>query len=664
MAQVDDGRHPNPSTDAGPAAAAVSDAASGFTTRAVAIGLILVVGFTVAGCFSVLLRYEIIGTGYLPRGAVCLLLALLGGNAVLRALGRRGIRLMLSARELLVIFALLGVVGAIAGQEYAQHIYLNLLGVVYYTTPDIAPPELYLEDLNPMLVPSLNRQDPVIRWAYEGMPPGAALPWRPWLTPLAVWTPLLLAIYWMVVCSAALVAYRWEREERLLYPLVQVPVEIVAGEPAHAASHLKSPMLWIAFGLVCALFTFKGAHGYVPGVPDIDLQKTTETVLGGPYRAFNRVPIHFYPSMVGVSYLLTAEVSFSLWAFYWLRRIEEFGRMAAGVDTGHYQFFLAQTIGGYGVLAVALLWSARAHLRRAFGVALGTIRRRPDAPDADEPYRMAVLGLIGSLVFVVAWCAHFGTSTVWALVQYLAFPLVGMVVARVVSEAGILIYSSPFRLNETIFQLAGPEQLRPRDITLLTMTSWTQIRSTATMNMAAVAQSLKIGSEIGAPRARLMLTAMLAITLAILACHVTCLYVIYKWGVPKLGWWELGSSLGTTTRLVQMLRTPQLTTPGEWVGMALGGAMTWGLVAARRQFVWWPLHPLGFVTWIGWPIDRYWLSIFIGWVIKFVVVRFGGYQTYSRLRPAAFGLILGVAFIISVSIVVHFIWPAPPLIVE
>ncbi len=611
-----------------------------------------------------LLRYEIIGTGYLPRGAICLLLALIAGNAALRYLGRTGRRLSLTANELLLIFAMLLVVGAIAGQEYAQHVYLNMVGIVYYTTPDIAEPTLYLDGLDPMLVPSVNREDPVIRWAFEGLPPGAAFPWRPWVTPLLVWTPFFMALYWMVLCFSAAMAHRWEQEERLLYPLVQVPVEIVETEPLGLAMPLRNPILWIAFGLCCALFTFKMIHAYVPSLPDINLQKSTETVMGGPYSAFNRVPVHFYPEMVGVSYLLTAEVGFSLWVFYWFRRIQEFLRIAVGIDAGHYQFYKAQTIGGYLVLAIALLWSARAHLQRAFTVAMGVLRMDPDDPDAREPYRLAVLGFIAALIFIVAWCVRFGMGTTWALAQYLAFPLVGMVVARVVCEAGILIYTSPFRINEAIFDIAGTEHMQPADITMLTMTSWTQIRSTATINMAAVAQSFKIGSAMGASRTKMMLMAMAAITVAIIVSHFASLYVIYTWGVPKLGWWPRGSSLGATTRLVQYLQVPTLMTASDWVGMALGGAITWALVALRRQFVWWPLHPLGFVTWLGWPIDRYWLSIFIGWLVKYFVVRFGGYQTYHRLRPAAFGLILGVAFIVTVSIVLHFFYPAAPLIIE
>jgi len=368
-----------------PSADATAAEHSGVTTRAIAIGLVMVVAFTVVGCFGVFLRYEIIGTGYLPRGAVCILLALVGANAAMRLIGKATKRWRLTSRELLLIFLMLMVAGAIAGQEFAQHVYLNTLGIVYYATPDIAPSELYLKDLNPMLVPSTSPQDPVIRWAYEGLPPGRSIPWGAWMTPLLVWTPFFLAVYWLVICFMAVLAHRWEREERLLYPLVEVPVETVEEEPGAASALMRSPLMWWGFGLACVLYCIKGVHSYWPVLPDIDLQRQSQLVLGGPWSAFNRIPLHVYPEMIGVTYLLTSEVGFSLWFFYWLQRVEQFVRVGIGVDTGHGQFFEYQTIGGYAVLAAALLWSARDHIRRAVNVALGMLTRDTDAPTRASP---------------------------------------------------------------------------------------------------------------------------------------------------------------------------------------------------------------------------------------------------------------------------------------
>lgn len=641
-------------------------AATGITGRAVALAFILVIGFTVAGCFSVLLRYEIIGTGYLPRGAVALLLGLIAANAALRGMRRLNIR-PLSAQELWLIFLLLMIVGAIAGQEFAQHFYLKIIGVVYYATPEIAPPELYLHDLNPLLVPTTDPADPIVVWAHEGLPPGQSMPWRAWITPLLVWTPFFLAVYWFVLCFMAVLAHRWENEEKLLYPLVAVPIEAAESEPHHASSILHSPLFWIAFALPCIHYTIQGLAGYWPSIPYIDLEPRLQTRFAGPWAAFNGILLFIRMDMIGIAYLLSAEVGFSLWFFYYFRRIQQFIRLAIGVRTNHYVFFRYQSIGGYVVLAVALLYSARHHLRRAIRIALGALRREPEAADADEPYRVAVLGALSAFAFLVWWCSYFGMDVVWAVLQYAFFPLVGMVVARVICEAGMFIYSAPFGgyvagFNEALFLVFGTERIGPRNVTMMTLTSFCQIRSTATQNAAAVAQGYALGSRAGLPRLQVMLLAIAAVAVAIIACHITVPWVIYHWGVPKLAPWPSTAGLHTARGIADLIKQPTTMVPEDWLAMSMGAATTWALFALRRRYVWWPLHPLGFVTWLGWPIDRYWMSILIGWLIKVTVIRLVGFRGFQRLRPAAFGLIMGMNVIFTIWLLIHFIWPGPPAI--
>ena len=636
---------------------------SGLTGRALSIGLILVVGFTVACCFSVMLRYENFGTGYLPRGAVALLLTMLAGNVAARALRWLKLRL-LSGRELMFIFLLLMVIGAIPNQEYGQHFYLNLIGIVYHATPPVSSPEVYLEELDPMLLPATDPSAPAIRWAQEGLPPGRVIPWRAWVVPLLCWTPFFLAVYWMVICFAAVLAHRWEAEEKLLYPLVQVPLEVSQSEPHQTSSVLRSPMTWIAFAIPVVQYAVQALHGYWPWIPYLELERPSKTVFTGAWSAFNGMLYFFRFDMIGISYLLSAEVSFSLWFFYILRRIEQMIRIMVGVNREHYQFFEMQCVGGYAALALALLWSARQHLLRAWRIALGMLRPAPDAADADEPYRVAVLGFLAALAIVIAWCVHFGLQVTWAVLQYALFPLLGMVVARVICEAGMFIYAAPFRLNDAIFKIAGTERIGTMNLTLMTMTSWCQIRSSATQNMAAVAQALCLGTHIGARRLHVMLAAMLAVTVAVLTCHVVIPYIIYTWGIPKLASWPSAAGLNTTVGLMRFIKTPVAAKTGDWVGMSLGAASTLALVVMRRRFVWWPLHPLGLITWIGWPIDRYWISILLGWVFKVMVLRLGGFKGFSYLRPIAFGLILGMNTVFTIVLILHFLWPAPTLMID
>jgi hypothetical protein len=628
--------------------------------RALILGLLIVAAFSVAGSFSVLLRYEIIGTGYLPRGAVTVLLILVLITWLLRSLARRR---ALRRKETLLVFGMLMAMAAVPGQEFSQHVYLNQIGIVYYATPDIARPQLYLHDLNPYLVPSKDRDDPIIRYAFEGVPPGAGVPYGRWLMPLAVWTPFWFALYWVILCFAGLMARRWEDHEKVLFPLTAVPNELIAQDRQAVAPALRNRMLWVCLAVSAGIYVLKGLHTYFPGVPDINMQRVGGVLFGeGPARVFNNLPLHIYPEMIGITYLLSAEVGFSLWFSYWLRLLQTFLREGVGLNANHYGFFAYQTVGGYAVLGAALLWSARRYLAEAFrrGFAAACGRGRAD----DPVHAVAAPGFVLGMAFIVWWCAKVGVSLTWAVVTYLSFVAVCLVVARVICEAGMFIYSSPFRLNEVIFDLVGVKRLGAQNVTLLTMASWAQIRSTATMNMTAVFQGFKLGSLGGIDRRRMFWAMYAAVVVAILCAHVVSVYTVYTWSVPKLGWWPSGSSLGATNTLAKRLQTPPEMSLDEWVGLGIGGATTLLLVAMRQRFLWWPWHPLGFVAWLGWPIDRYWLSILVGWLWKVTVVRVAGFKWFSSFRPAAFGLILGICLILTVWLVVHMIVPGPPVLIE
>jgi len=75
--------------------------------------------------------------------------------------------------------------------------------------------------------------------------------------------------------------------------------------------------------------------------------------------------------------------------------------------------------------------------------------------------------------------------------------------------------------------------------------------------------------------------------------------------------------------------------------MALGAAMVSALAWLRLNFVWWPLHPLGFVMATSWASLNLWFSLFLGWLFKLLTIHYGGLRGYRRLRPLFLGLILG-----------------------
>jgi hypothetical protein len=57
--------------------------------------------------------------------------------------------------------------------------------------------------------------------------------------------------------------------------------------------------------------------------------------------------------------------------------------------------------------------------------------------------------------------------------------------------------------------------------------------------------------------------------------------------------------------------------------------------------LWFPLHPLGYIAAATYPISQLWFSFFLGWLIKTIMVKYGGSDGIGKLRPLMIGLILG-----------------------
>lgn len=69
--------------------------------------------------------------------------------------------------------------------------------------------------------------------------------------------------------------------------------------------------------------------------------------------------------------------------------------------------------------------------------------------------------------------------------------------------------------------------------------------------------------------------------------------------------------------------------------------LTYTMMLARSRFAWFPLHPIGLLIAQSYPIGTIWFSIFIGWMFKVLVMRFGGTDSYRKITPLFLGLALG-----------------------
>src|SRR5205807_3428988 len=97
--------------------------------------------------------------------------------------------------------------------------------------------------------------------------------------------------------------------------------------------------------------------------------------------------------------------------------------------------------------------------------------------------------------------------------------------------------------------------------------------------------------------------------------------------------------------------TPVAHRPALHVGIGFG--CTALLEIATLRWAGWPLLPVGVVTAFGNPIGNAWFSIFLGWLAKVLIVRFGGATLFQRARPVFIGIIFGEALAAAFWLIVN-----------
>lgn len=55
---------------------------------------------------------------------------------------------------------------------------------------------------------------------------------------------------------------------------------------------------------------------------------------------------------------------------------------------------------------------------------------------------------------------------------------------------------------------------------------------------------------------------------------------------------------------------------------------------------------------VGWLAGQFWFSVFIAWVLKLTIVKWGGMPLYEKAKPFFLGLILGEAVAMGLWLVV------------
>ena len=209
----------------------------------------------------------------------------------------------------------------------------------------------------------------------------------------------------------------------------------------------KQRLLWIGFAAPFVLLGMKGLHHYIPEVPFMSRTAGQLDWFGKS----GTLPMNWVYAWVGFFYLINLDISFSIWFFHVLSKIQESAFASFGIASNEklslYSFsqtadLTHQVMGACLVFVAYTLWMGRRHLADVWRKAW---HDDAEIDDSDEllSYRVAVFGFLASLVFIAVWLWASGIPLV-ILPLFLATCLIFYVfVTRVVAAAGLATARSP-----------------------------------------------------------------------------------------------------------------------------------------------------------------------------------------------------------------------------
>ncbi|MDF2440469.1 MAG: hypothetical protein JWN98_1453, partial [Abditibacteriota bacterium] len=317
------------------------------------------------------------------------------------------------------------------------------------------------------------------------------------------------------------------------------------------------------------------------------------------------------------------------------------GGLPDKVFTGYQQ-------GGCYVAYVAIvLWTARSHLghvaRRAFGRAPAGQGEREEMMS----YPAAFWGFVLSFAVMVGATCAAGVRWDVSLALWISYLVFAIGLTRVAVEGGMLALQHGTLPLSAIAKLVntGPSTwLTPATgIVPVSLFQSGFVFHMRSFIMPSFLMSFKLAHDrkIAAKPLGLMIVAVIVISVAM--SWWTVVRLGYDSGGLQMGhrWWAQDGPKSPAHFIEGITKSKDDPAWIAWLWMGIGGAFTYAIMLARSRLTFFPLHPVGYLMALSYPSATFWSSIFLGWLCKVVITRFGGNETYRKTIPLFLGLVLG-----------------------
>lgn len=638
-------------------------------------GIALICGFGFFNDF-VLRQTYMVGT-FMPipvyGGLILFLLTL---NPLLGCLRRSW---MLSGRELAFVIAVVLFVCFIPGRGLMHHGTGALMLPHHYAKTDTTWQQVEALKLVPpqMLADVSADEDTALGGFVQGLGQGSThialdeIPWQAWARAFLFWGPLLFTLV-IALSGLALVVHRqWAAHEQIPYPIVTF-AEAILPAPGQAVGEVfRHRLFWLGLVAVFAIHMNNYAAVWWP-------QNVVAFQLRYDFRPLVRLSLAFargdgwdiaFPrllfTVVGFAYFLSSELSLSMGLAPYVYAFFKGTCVGYGIAVSA-NFFALESVerglygGAYLAIGLVMLYNGRRYYADVARRSLGL--RSPGQPEPCAVWGARLLMLAGT-AFVVQ-LVTLGIDWQLAVLYTLLFLLISVVLSRVVAETGAFFIHCYFYPCALLVTFLGALAFDPRTLATLFLVTVVLMVDPREIFMPFASHAIALADRARLPLGRTTVCGLAAVLAGLVVATCATLYWQYDQGCTRVGdgWslnvmrWPFDNSARLQLRLAALGYEGDAVKelPGGWARFARAKPHTAGVVAfcstfslvilftlCRMRFAWFPLHPVLFIV-LGSYQSRYLgFSFLVGWLVKSMVVKYGGAHHYARLKPLMLGLVAG-----------------------
>ena len=499
-----------------------------------------------------------------------------------------------------------------------------------------------------------------MRWFYEGMPAGQNLPYEVWIGPLAWWLSLIIVVQFVCFCLVVIFRRQWVDHERLIFPLAELPRRLVEDEGAAVPPLLRARSFWIGCAVSLGIMLFNLISFFNPGFPQLAIHQPLAIDIDP---SFPTIYVMLFLPVLGIMFLASTSISFSIWIFHLVAFLQEGITNRIGYDVTRPDAFVWgmqslswQAWGAFMAMVLWSLWMGRRHLAAVFR---HVFRRGELLDDREEmlSYRTAVFGGLAGLVYILWWLHRAGMDLHVAALFVFGVMVAYVGITRLVIQSGVYYLTTPVVAQAFTLAVTGTA-IAPTNLVALSL-CYTWFGDVQSIFMPSAAHAARL-SDFFANRRALGIAIGLAVLVGFISSTYFLLHLCYQSGAGNFRSWVFrpdgGAGGMALDGVVHHINNPWPTDWGKLFYFGIGAAVYSVVIFCQYRFYWWPLHPMGLTIASLWMMRRIWISIFLAWAIKSVILHFGGISAYRQARPFFLGLVVGFFLGMGVSYAVDWIW--------